>query len=461
MVKEKSFSSRSDRDRKDKDKRRSRSRSRDRERDDRKSDRRNDDDKRQKESKEEKVKAEIKIDDDDLIPAKPKKKEPLSLEELLAKKKAEEAQKSKPVFISKEQRALEAIKRRQEQVAAMRSARAAVPNFGDVPVTELLRKEKDQQRTFDRERDRRDMNNRRDRERGGQDRGNQDRGGQDRGNQDRAGQDRQDRAGQDRAGQDRQDRAGQDRGNQGGRDRDMDRPGPSRENEKYSDEQVLVKDKEKESEAIRERYLGIIKKKRRVRRLNDRKFVFDWDVNEDTSNDYNQLYKDRHYVQFYGRGNLAGIDIKEQKRKQSKFYGDLLEKRRTEAEKEQEKVRLKKVKKKEEKQKWDDRHWTDKEHTDMTERDWRIFREDYNITIKGGKIPNPIRNWTEASFCKDILNIIEEVGYKEPTPIQRQAIPIGLQNRDIIGIAETGNKNLIKKLTFNTCIFIFHFQRFW
>lgn len=44
-----------------------------------------------------------------------------------------------------------------------------------------------------------------------------------------------------------------------------------------------------------------------------------------------------YQVQFYGRGNIAGIDIKAQKRDQSKFYGDLLERRRTEAEKEQEK----------------------------------------------------------------------------------------------------------------------------
>ena len=35
--------------------------------------------------------------------------------------------------------------------------------------------------------------------------------------------------------------------------------------------------------------------------------------------------------------------------------------------------------------------------------------------------------------------MIESIGYKEPTPIQRQAIPIGLQNRDIIGVAETGS----------------------
>lgn len=75
----------------------------------------------------------------------------------------------------------------------------------------------------------------------------------------------------------------------------------------------------------------------------------------------------------------------------------------------------------------------------QTERDWRIFREDYNITIKGGKIPNPIRNWSESGFPKEIIDIIDQVGYKEPTPIQRQAITIGLQNRDIIGVAETGS----------------------
>lgn len=208
---------------------------------------------------------------------------------------------------------------------------------------------------------------------------------------------------------------------------------------KDEQEKQKDKDKEREQDAIKERYLGIIKKKRRVRRLNDRKFVFDWDAGEDTSTDYNSLYKERHQVQFFGRGNLAGIDIKAQKRDQSKFYGELLEKRRTEAEKAQEKVRLKKVRRKEEKQLWDDRHWSEKDVSEMTERDWRIFREDYNITIKGGKIPEPIRNWKESGIQKELLEIIDKVGYKEPTPIQRQAIPIGMQNRDIIGVAETGS----------------------
>ena len=44
--------------------------------------------------------------------------------------------------------------------------------------------------------------------------------------------------------------------------------------------------------------------------------------------------------------------------------------------------RLKKMKRKEDKQKFDDRHWSEKELEKMTERDWRIFREDYNIAIK-------------------------------------------------------------------------------
>ncbi|RZF46492.1 hypothetical protein LSTR_LSTR014617 [Laodelphax striatellus] len=283
---------------------------------------------------------------------KPVKKEPLSLEELLAKKQAEEAARSKPKFLTKEERAAEALRKREQEVASIRQRQ------------EEERKKRDE---FAREANSKTME-------------------------------------ESRRGEDYR-----------------------RQRERNAEEKEVTKDKEKEGEAIKERYLGIIKKKRRVRRLNDRKFVFDWDASEDTSVDYNPLYKERHQVQFFGRGNVAGIDIKAQKRDQSKFYGELLEKRRTAAEKEQEKVRLKKVKKKEEKQRWDDRHWSEKALDEMTERDWRIFREDYNITIKGGKIPDPIRSWKESSIPAEILEIIDKVGYVDATPIQRQAIPIGLQ----------------------------------
>lgn len=45
------------------------------------------------------------------------------------------------------------------------------------------------------------------------------------------------------------------------------------------------------------RYLGGEKKKRRMRRLNERKFVFEWDASEDTSVDHNPLYKQKHQIQ--------------------------------------------------------------------------------------------------------------------------------------------------------------------
>lgn len=74
----------------------------------------------------------------------------------------------------------------------------------------------------------------------------------------------------------------------------------------------------------------------------------------------------------------------------------------------------------------------------MKDRDWRIFREDFSIAARGGAIPVPLRSWEESTIPRKILQVIDEVGYKEPSPIQRQAIPIGMQNRDLIGIAKTG-----------------------
>ena len=43
----------------------------------------------------------------------------------------------------------------------------------------------------------------------------------------------------------------------------------------------------------------------------------------------------------------------------------------------------KKEKLKERQKRWDDRHWSEKDLDEMTERDWRIFREDYLISGKG------------------------------------------------------------------------------
>ena len=78
---------------------------------------------------------------------------------------------------------------------------------------------------------------------------------------------------------------------------------------------------------------------------------------------------------------------------------------------------------------------------EMTERDWRIFREDNEIYIKGGsQCPNPVRSWQEVEGIPEVIREnIRRNGYHKPTAIQMQALPIGMNMRDMIGLAPTGS----------------------
>ena len=55
-----------------------------------------------------------------------------------------------------------------------------------------------------------------------------------------------------------------------------------------------------------------------------------------------------------------------------------------------------------------DTHWTEKKREDMSERDWRIFREDFNIAYKGSNATLPIRNWEEAGLPDSLMQAIEK-----------------------------------------------------
>ena len=46
--------------------------------------------------------------------------------------------------------------------------------------------------------------------------------------------------------------------------------------------------------------------------------------------------------------------------------------------------------------------------------------------------------FSDLKLNPKILNAIEDVGYKEPTPIQLKAIPAALEGKDVLGIAQTG-----------------------
>jgi ATP-dependent RNA helicase DDX23/PRP28 len=154
-----------------------------------------------------------------------------------------------------------------------------------------------------------------------------------------------------------------------------------------SQKQKPVKTVVEKPNPIKEQYLApkVIKK----RRTNDKKFVFDWNEEEDTT-------KDLDYTPIAPKTQASAT------------------------------------------YRMDDRHWSEKSKLEMTERDWRIFREDYQISVKGATLP-PLRSWTESDIPPFILDSVKRLGYREPTPIQRQAIPLAMSQRDIIGIAETGS----------------------
>jgi ATP-dependent RNA helicase DDX23/PRP28 len=202
---------------------------------------------------------------------------------------------------------------------------------------------------------------------------------------------------------------------------------------------------------LKRQYMGGDAKSKKVKTANRGKFVFDWRKEEDTSRDLNPLYDRPHEVApMFGRGMIGGVDRREQARSNAERERELIVKsrkdlgskdaagdvRKMEVERER---KRKDVEARELKRTFKE-HWSDKKLEDMTERDWRIFREDFNISYKGGKLPLPMRAWKECtSLPQEILRAIAQVGYEKPSPIQMASIPIGLLKRDVIGIAETGS----------------------
>lgn len=92
-------------------------------------------------------------------------------------------------------------------------------------------------------------------------------------------------------------------------------------------------------------------------------------------------------------------------------------------------------------------HWKEKAFKSLVERDWRIMREDYDIEISGpSKLVSKtglLRSWKEApSLIPSInLSLMQKISstFKEPTPVQRQSIPIIMMGYDLLAIAETGS----------------------
>lgn len=76
------------------------------------------------------------------------------------------------------------------------------------------------------------------------------------------------------------------------------------------------------------------------------------------------------------------------------------------------------------------------------ERD-ALLRKKHNIHISGTNVPSPLQNFAELRSrykCRSYLvRNLAELGFEEPTPIQRQAIPVILSGRECFACAPTGS----------------------
>ncbi|CAG5119701.1 unnamed protein product, partial [Candidula unifasciata] len=81
--------------------------------------------------------------------------------------------------------------------------------------------------------------------------------------------------------------------------------------------------------------------------------------------------------------------------------------------------------------------------TNETTADEEQLKNKYHIHANGTDIPDPLRSFeelsTEYGVAETILKNVHSQGYKEPTGIQRQAIPVLLQGRDLMACAPTGS----------------------
>ncbi|GAM88796.1 hypothetical protein ANO11243_068300 [Dothideomycetidae sp. 11243] len=175
------------------------------------------------------------------------------------------------------------------------------------------------------------------------------------------------------------------------------------------------------------------------KRTTDKKFNFDWDPEDDTTKDADELWKTRQEANFFGRGRQGGFPDGDLTK--AVEYAKAIEKYDPETGKERAKQFLDAEKARIERNSrmGIGKHWSEKKLEDMRERDWRIFKEDFQISSRGGSIPNPMRSWTESGLPRRLLDIVDQAGYKDPSPVQRAAIPIALQSRDLIGVAVTGS----------------------
>lgn len=182
-------------------------------------------------------------------------------------------------------------------------------------------------------------------------------------------------------------------------------------------------------EGLKRQFVGEEEKVRKPKNKRGPAFLMQWNNEDDTSETLNPVYMHRNKVHLgFGKGYVAGIDMRKQ-RKDSQYMESLLAIREEALKNESipsssaseelnkqllQSIRDKQMEKEEEvvKKEGSGRgsEWYEKELSAMTQRDWRIMREDFEIKVQGARAVNPLRFWREAPIHPAILQAIEELG---------------------------------------------------
>ncbi len=87
-----------------------------------------------------------------------------------------------------------------------------------------------------------------------------------------------------------------------------------------------------------------------------------------------------------------------------------------------------------------------------------FLREKLEIKVQGANIPSLIMEFRHCGFDPKLSENLRSSNYLIPTPVQMQAIPVGLSGKDLIACAQTGTGKsasfllpIIQKIAATTC----------
>ncbi len=79
------------------------------------------------------------------------------------------------------------------------------------------------------------------------------------------------------------------------------------------------------------------------------------------------------------------------------------------------------------------------EIANLTQEEVDKIREDNDAIQVNKSAPKPILEWWQAGLSERIESVIRKLQWAQPSPIQKQLLPVAMSGRDCVGVAKTGS----------------------